>query len=263
MVRRSVVQLVTILALAGTARADVLPANPGPANNGGSANWAIFFDLEALASPVTITHLSTANSGTAGAAFSVEVLVRTGTALGGPVGSGPGSSPAGWASLGTAPATQGATASGVSLDIDIPDITVNPGGIVGVAVRFSTVGPRYFGTGTPPLSIYQDANLRLTTGDVRSAPFTTTGSFFSSRALVGALTYTVGAPATCYANCDGSSSAPCLNVNDFTCFLNQFAAGDSRANCDGSTIPPALNINDFVCFSNAFAAGCVDPCALP
>jgi len=62
--------------------------------------------------------------------------------------------------------------------------------------------------------------------------------------------------APCYANCDGSSVAPVLNVNDFTCFLNKFAAGDPAANCDGSSLPPILNVNDFTCFLNKFAAGC-------
>jgi probable HAF family extracellular repeat protein len=61
---------------------------------------------------------------------------------------------------------------------------------------------------------------------------------------------------TCYANCDQSPCAPVLNANDFSCFLNKFAAGDSYANCDGSTTPPVLNANDFVCFLNKFAAGC-------
>jgi hypothetical protein len=61
---------------------------------------------------------------------------------------------------------------------------------------------------------------------------------------------------TCYANCDASTTPPVLNVNDFTCFLNRFAAGDSAANCDGSTTPPVLNVNDFTCFLNRFAAGC-------
>ncbi len=60
----------------------------------------------------------------------------------------------------------------------------------------------------------------------------------------------------CYANCDGSTTPPALNINDFTCFLNKFAAGDSYANCDNSTTPPTLNINDFTCFLNRFAAGC-------
>ncbi|MBL9030119.1 MAG: immunoglobulin domain-containing protein [Phycisphaerae bacterium] len=60
----------------------------------------------------------------------------------------------------------------------------------------------------------------------------------------------------CYANCDGSTAPPVLNVNDFTCFLNKYAAGDPSANCDGSTAPPVLNVNDFLCFINGFAAGC-------
>jgi hypothetical protein len=62
--------------------------------------------------------------------------------------------------------------------------------------------------------------------------------------------------AACYANCDRSTTAPCLNVLDFTCFLNKFAAGDPTANCDQSTSPPVLNAVDFMCFLNAFAAGC-------
>ncbi|MFN0131754.1 MAG: S8 family serine peptidase [Phycisphaerales bacterium] len=64
---------------------------------------------------------------------------------------------------------------------------------------------------------------------------------------------------TCYANCDGSTSVPFLNVNDFVCFQNLFAAGSSLANCDASTIPPVLNVNDFTCFNNRFAAGCSAP----
>jgi len=61
----------------------------------------------------------------------------------------------------------------------------------------------------------------------------------------------------CYANCDQSTTPPILNVNDFVCFLNHFAAGDSYANCTGDcNPPPCLNVNDFVCFQSAFAAGC-------
>ena len=60
----------------------------------------------------------------------------------------------------------------------------------------------------------------------------------------------------CYANCDGSTGAPTLNVLDFGCFLNAFAAGSPYANCDGSTTEPVLNALDFACFLNRFAAGC-------
>src|SRR5262249_40357974 len=62
---------------------------------------------------------------------------------------------------------------------------------------------------------------------------------------------------SCYANCDGSTTLPILNVLDFGCFLNRFAAGDSYANCDQSTTPPVLNALDFGCFLNRFAAGCI------
>jgi hypothetical protein len=60
----------------------------------------------------------------------------------------------------------------------------------------------------------------------------------------------------CYANCDGSTIQPILNVADFSCFLGKFAAGDPYANCDGSTIEPVLNVADFSCFLGKFAAGC-------
>jgi hypothetical protein len=45
-------------------------------------------------------------------------------------------------------------------------------------------------------------------------------------------------------------------VQDFGCFLNAFANGDTYANCDLSTIPPVLNVQDFGCFLNKFANGC-------
>jgi probable HAF family extracellular repeat protein len=67
---------------------------------------------------------------------------------------------------------------------------------------------------------------------------------------------TLAATNHCDANCDNSTTAPILNVLDFTCFLNKFAAGDTYANCDGSTTPPVLNVLDFTCFLNRFAAGC-------
>lgn len=60
-----------------------------------------------------------------------------------------------------------------------------------------------------------------------------------------------------YANCDNSTVAPVLNVNDFQCFMNKFAAEDPwYPNCDGSTAQPVLNVNDFQCFLNTFATAC-------
>jgi hypothetical protein len=60
----------------------------------------------------------------------------------------------------------------------------------------------------------------------------------------------------CYPNCDNATTVPLLNVNDYICFQNRFAAGDPYANCDGSTQTPVLNVNDFICFQTRFAAGC-------
>ncbi|MBX3377256.1 MAG: hypothetical protein KF678_09680 [Phycisphaeraceae bacterium] len=63
-------------------------------------------------------------------------------------------------------------------------------------------------------------------------------------------------PPPCYANCDQSTGSPSLTANDFMCFLNAYARGDSSANCDGSTGLPTLTANDFACFINKYAAGC-------
>ena len=63
-------------------------------------------------------------------------------------------------------------------------------------------------------------------------------------------------PCACYPNCDQSTAPPALNVADFTCFLQKFAAADPWANCDNSTQPPTLNVADFTCFLQKFAAGC-------
>jgi hypothetical protein len=85
------------------------------------------------------------------------------------------------------------------------------------------------------------------------------GAFLMMDAMEMAL-FSSGSP--CYADCDERES---LNVDDFTCFINAFAAAsalpheqqvDHYANCDGSTAAPVLNVNDFICFINAYAQGC-------
>jgi hypothetical protein len=83
-----------------------------------------------------------------------------------------------------------------------------------------------------------------------------TGQWSAPNLNFYAARYSTGAPAACYANCDNSTTVPALNVADFTCFLNRFAAGESYANCDNSTTQPTLNVADFTCFLQQFAAGC-------
>jgi hypothetical protein len=58
---------------------------------------------------------------------------------------------------------------------------------------------------------------------------------------------------SCHANCDFSTTPPIVNVLDFACFVNRFAAGDPFCDCDHNN---ALNVNDFICFQAEFAAGC-------
>lgn len=92
------------------------------------------------------------------------------------------------------------------------------------------------------------------------------GAHAAPRTFIG--TVAVDPACGCYANCDGSTTAPFLNVADFTCFLQQFAAAQPLppaqqvthyANCDGSTTSPVLNVADFTCFLQRFAAGCSAP----
>lgn len=164
----------------------VLNANPGPSNNGASAGGAIFFDLEATTG-VVITGLTTASIAAPGDTFTVRLRTRAGTALGGPVETGPGSSDVGWTVLGTVTATQGS--GEISLPIGIPELPIAAGQVVGVAVEFIDTEVGFFGSGETTVETHANSNLTLRTGDSRTAPFTPAGSFFSSRALVGSIRY--------------------------------------------------------------------------
>ncbi|MCA9278083.1 MAG: SBBP repeat-containing protein [Phycisphaeraceae bacterium] len=58
------------------------------------------------------------------------------------------------------------------------------------------------------------------------------------------------APDVCYADCDSDGD---LDIVDYICFGNAYAAQDPYADCDGSG---SLNVFDYICFGNAYAAGC-------
>ena len=249
MKKQTIFALALACSAAPTLATEILQANPGPSNNGGSANWGIFFDLQATSQDLTVTALRTASNAGAGGQFSIDVWVRSGTALGGPVSTGPGSDPSGWTLLGAAAATQGPEANGISEVIQIPEIEMQAGDQVGVALVFAGAGPRYFGTSSPPYGTYSDANLTLTTGDARTAPFTPSGSFFSSRELVGELHYSVGGP-SCPPDLNGDGV---VDADDFFLFLSLFAAGDLRADFNNDGV---IDADDFFSFLNAFAAGC-------
>lgn len=111
-------------------------------------------------------------------------------------------------------------------------------------------GGEFSGVTTPDLLVNPATCFNPGTFDVIVSD--SCGSILSTNAFLSV----VPCPFMCYTNCDGSTVAPVLNVNDFICFNERYAAGDSWANCDASTTPPILNVLDFVCFLNAFAAGC-------
>jgi hypothetical protein len=93
-------------ALASVASAQTTLVANTSNNNGLTAGTpGLFFDLTAGANALTVTHLTTASNRAPGVTFDIEVFTFVGSGLGGPVGSGPGSSPAGWTSLGVATAT--------------------------------------------------------------------------------------------------------------------------------------------------------------
>lgn len=255
---RAQCRAVSVIALTAVSRACVaqlvLNAHDSPWNLRASEPAAMFFDLQSLQTAVVVTAISTANDADPGQSFRFELLIRDGTGLGGSATSGPGSTLDGWLSLGTATGTQGPVGGGVSLPVEIPRFVIRPGHTTGVALYFRhDWGPNFYRTVSAPYWLYEDQNLRITTGDVRVLPFTLGQLFFSPCALVGSVTYELDA---CYPNCDSSTIAPVLNVNDFLCFMTWFASGDSYANCDQSTSPPILSVNDFVCFTTQFTAGC-------
>lgn len=164
--------------------------------------------------------------------------------------------------------------------LDLVSVTPGPalpGGPEGI-VYVPTTSP-LFSTPTILISDYATARVVAYDSDANGDPIVATGRPFISGlsgaegAVLDPLTsqfmfstfsgaarvYIVrgfALPPPCYANCDDSTTTPVLNAQDFACFLNRFANGQSYANCDGSTTAPALNVLDFACFLNRFALGC-------
>jgi hypothetical protein len=101
----------------------------------------------------------------------------------------------------------------------------------------------------PPLSTV------LSVAALRDGDLAAGGRFTTAGGLVSAY-WARWSERQCYVNCDCSTAPFPLNVADFVCFMQRFAAGEEYANCDGSTQPPVLNAADFVCFQERFAAGC-------
>ncbi len=157
------------------------------------------------------------------------------------------------------------SAPALAADVVIQNFAFNPSDLTvttGTTVRWTNLdfsehtATSQTGPGTLIPSGVFDSGL-LSPSQFYEFTFTTPGTFYyycqpHGSSMQGIIRVIPG----CYTNCDGSTTTPILTANDFQCFLNRFAAGESRANCDGSTSVPLLTANDFQCFLNAFAGGC-------
>jgi hypothetical protein len=139
-------------------------------------------------------------------------------------------------------------------DVVVGTMSINPNsGIAGIWNPFNPNGPLpanlYFsmhGIQVPPNYPFQGSRVILTSA---------AGDAFVVETLTpSTLGFHYVGP--CPANCDNSGGLPILTPNDFQCFLDRYASGDTRANCDqvGGLTP-----NDFQCYLNAYTAGCPLP----
>jgi hypothetical protein len=145
--------------------------------------------------------------------------------------------------------------------VHVGGLTIGMGDVYGIRVGAPDGGLRY--NNTAPIPTYSNNDLQLDMGRVQNSNW---GSVLSGiRGWSGTVLYSVAGDPPCYANCDTSTTPPILNVEDFICFINEFAQGQALppatqithyANCDNSTTEPVLNVEDFICFVNAFALGC-------
>lgn len=186
----TLVSLLLFWCQGATAQA-VMNAHPGPSNNVGPTGTALLFDLQAN-KELVLTGLTTASAAPPGSTFTLGIYTRAGSAIGGPVGTGPGSSSDGWVFHGTVQARQGA--SEISQPVELPPIRLPANLTVGIALQFVDMAPRYFGTGAPPIQTYSDTDLILTTGATRSLPFSAFGVYNQSRQLVGSILYRLADP---------------------------------------------------------------------
>jgi hypothetical protein len=156
----------------------------------------------------------------------------------------------------------GVNAWGYNVDFTTP--FVYPGGDLVITIRHSG----HDAVTTRSFDSIATSNAGAGYGSLFRAIGQTNITSINGAALAMPVSYITFAPpgsGPCYANCDSSTVEPVLNVDDFTCFINEYASAQSLpheqqvshySNCDGSTIAPALNVDDFTCFINRYAQGC-------
>jgi hypothetical protein len=222
------------------------------------ASAGAFFDLSTTQT-LTVVRFDYTSSAAIDNVGEVEIWTRPGSYVGF-IGSS-----SGWTLHDTVAFTSAGTGvMRTRLTLNNP-LVIEGNSTVGIYMLPLGGGIRSRGTGSLPVqTFYTDTILSIFTDAVSRAPWS--GIAEPNRAWSGGVFYTLGgSTGGCYANCDASTVQPILNVDDFTCFVNEYAAGQnlpsaqqiaSYANCDQSTIAPVLNIDDFTCFVNQFAQGC-------
>jgi hypothetical protein len=238
-----------------------LQLSAGFGGNGVVSNTTIntgnMFDVTVSApGGITLQRFDIHSNGATGNPITVDVYYKQGSYVGFTA------DPFAWTLLGTANTTAAGVGLGTPVDVGTLTIPANETYAFYINIREAGSPIRYYTLAQLPAANPSNDHLLI---DVRNGVANNGlfGSTFSPRGFNGVLYYTLGAG--CYPNCDGSTTSPILNVADFSCFLQSFAAGTNLphaqqlthySNCDQSTTPPVLNVADFSCFLQAFAAGC-------
>ncbi len=153
----------------------------------------------------------------------------------------------------------GTTCAGANCPVLTGACCTNNGANCGVLTQSdcATIGGTWNGVGsTCAASCSPPTGACCTNGGANCGLLTQSNCTLIGGTWLGADSTCSSCAAPCYANCDNSTTSPVLNILDFSCFLNRFAANDPYANCDNSTTVPVLNVLDFACFLNKFATGC-------
>ncbi|MFN0134414.1 MAG: hypothetical protein ACKVW3_18015 [Phycisphaerales bacterium] len=216
---------------------------------GGASFGGAMFDVKAIGGPRLIRRFETNVDVPAGQEFSYSIWTCPGSYVGNT------SSQAAWTIRGGGLADSGGLGTPTLLTLWLAPVSLPQDASIGVFIVINASTPFLACTPIPPAqAAYTNSTFQIS-GGVGKA----TGGFTAATIPDIMWNGIVADGPECYANCDGSTVGPFLNVMDFVCFNNQFAAGFAAANCDGSTVVPVLNVNDFVCFNNRFAAGCGSP----
>jgi hypothetical protein len=164
---------------AGTLNVSHLPNNGLTASGGG-----VFMDLTDLTGAgLNINGFTTYASSAAGSAWTVDVYTRPGSYV------GLDGSSAGWTLHTTVNATSNGTTTLAPLNLGSAVIPVGANATTAVYLVAVAGGIRYNGTNTlPPITTWENTELRMFSDVVRSAPFA--GTRFQGRTFAGTIDYT-------------------------------------------------------------------------